>query len=441
MKTGRAHSMALGLVTSVAVCTFAPEVRADGEDKRAAARALAEEGIRLQQEGNCYVAIDRLERAQALFDAPTHLLHVAECQETLGRLVSASDTYKKLVASTIAPDAPPAFARARETGRDALGKLTARIPGVKIVVRPADAIGLKVTIDGHTMPLALLGQEQLFDPGNYRIEASASGFEPKAESVTLAVGEHKSLVLDLGGGSWDSEPTSKVDAGSPTGLRGRRPISNFTEFGISLGARGSGAFTGGNIGSAKGGARQAASDYFRNGGGLELDLGVRFARRFHAFAFYSGSFLAPGRGFDSKPGEAHGAKVLHDSVGLGGEVASGAIFGPSVRLRAELGIAPFYRFRIDDDVTTSTGTCSTRRDIAGFAGRAGFGADVALGADTVLTPFGLATIGSLGRAGLTSHGSACGTTTDTSGAIAERDLVWTLSVGVGISWAYPLSGR
>ncbi len=439
-----AEGRLLAFVGLACALAFPRGARAEGEDRRAAARALAEEGIRLQQEGNCYIAIDRLERAQALFEAPPHLLHIAECQEALGRLVAASDTYKKLVGTSIMPADPPAFARARETGREALEKLTARVPGVVIVVHPDGAPGLKVTIDGHTRPLEALGTEIALDPGSYRIEASASSFEPKAESVSLAAGEHKTVVLDLGSGALASSTSGSDRVKKPRGVLGLARTSNFTSFGVALGARVSGAFTGGTIGSANGAPRQAASESFQNGAGLELDVGMRFAKRFHVFGFYSAHFLAAGTSFDSKPGNTHDASVLHDSVGLGGEIASDPIIGRSVRLRAELGAVPFYRFRIEDTAGTAAGECSVRFNAAGFAGRAGFGADIALADDFVLTPFGLATFGSLGRSSVASSPSgpsSCTTPTSASGPITDRDLLWTLSAGIGISWGYPLAGR
>ena len=36
-------------------------------------------------------ALRRFEAAQSLFDAPTHLLHIAECQALTGKLVEAQE--------------------------------------------------------------------------------------------------------------------------------------------------------------------------------------------------------------------------------------------------------------------------------------------------------------------------------------------------------------
>ncbi len=65
---------------------------AQTDSDRATARLLAEEGIALQQQGKYEEALDKLTRAQQIFNAQTHLLLIAQCQVAVGKLVEGAET-------------------------------------------------------------------------------------------------------------------------------------------------------------------------------------------------------------------------------------------------------------------------------------------------------------------------------------------------------------
>ena len=78
----------------------APTAAPDSDNRasdRAAARELAMQGAQLQQAGNCAEALDRFARAEAIFPAPTNLVHEAQCEAQLGKLVEAADHYRMVV--------------------------------------------------------------------------------------------------------------------------------------------------------------------------------------------------------------------------------------------------------------------------------------------------------------------------------------------------------
>src|SRR3984957_12939295 len=83
---------------------------------RAAARELFVEGVKLQEAGSFADALDRFDRAQAVFSAPTHLLHIAECEAAVGKLVESAETYRTLTRTTLPPGAPNAFVQAQKPG-------------------------------------------------------------------------------------------------------------------------------------------------------------------------------------------------------------------------------------------------------------------------------------------------------------------------------------
>lgn len=76
-------------------------------ERKSAARAAFAEGVDFQERRDCVQALSQLETAQRLFDAPTHLLHIAQCQAQPGRLVEAQESYAKLAHMTLDPKAPP----------------------------------------------------------------------------------------------------------------------------------------------------------------------------------------------------------------------------------------------------------------------------------------------------------------------------------------------
>src|SRR4051794_25209468 len=88
----------------------------DGE-RKAAARAAYTEGVELQEKGKPTEALARFEAAEKLFDAPTHVLRIAECQALTGKLVEASETYETLIRKTLPPNSPDAFVQAQEQGK------------------------------------------------------------------------------------------------------------------------------------------------------------------------------------------------------------------------------------------------------------------------------------------------------------------------------------
>ena len=103
MMWGRALGTALllRLVPAAAVGAFvtlagAPAVAQSAADK-ATARQLAVQGIKVYEDGKYSEALDKLERAQTLYDAPVHLLYIARCQHKLGMLVESAETYRRMV--------------------------------------------------------------------------------------------------------------------------------------------------------------------------------------------------------------------------------------------------------------------------------------------------------------------------------------------------------
>lgn len=169
-------------------------------EKKAAARAAYQEGVKLQDDGKFEEALKRFEAAEKLFDAPTNLLRLAECQAMTGLLVEASETYETLARKTFPPGAPEAFMQAQQQGRAELPALRSRIPTLRVTTKPGpqQVPNLQLNVNGVTMPVELLGIARPLNPGLYRFSAQGTGWSTlQAVDVPLGERDQKSIELTL----------------------------------------------------------------------------------------------------------------------------------------------------------------------------------------------------------------------------------------------------
>ncbi|AKV00990.1 hypothetical protein AKJ09_07653 [Labilithrix luteola] len=161
----------------------------------AAARTIGLEGLRLAESGNCREAIEKLERAEKLHHAPTTLAKLGECHVQIGKLVLGTEELARLVREPLAADAPPAFVSAKARAQKLLEETRPRLAQLHIkVVGPASP---QVTVDGETVPAALLDIDRPTDPGAHTVEATAPGFKSASSPVSLKEGERVPVTLTL----------------------------------------------------------------------------------------------------------------------------------------------------------------------------------------------------------------------------------------------------
>ena len=162
----------------------------------ATARVLAVEGVKLAQSDRCNEAIDKLEQAEKLHHAPIVLTRLGECYIKLGRLLAGVESLRAVLREPLPPNPSEALSQAYEDARNLmestkpkLATLTVRVEGV------SDTSQLSLTIDGKSMPAALLGAAQPSDPGERQVQVAAPGFVTASRRVTLAPGEAQTVVL------------------------------------------------------------------------------------------------------------------------------------------------------------------------------------------------------------------------------------------------------
>lgn len=273
-----------GVVSALVVGLAAPVALAQSAADKATARQLATEGIRLFQGGDHAAALDRLQRAQALYDAPVHLLYIARAQRELGKLVEASETYRRLLRVQLEADAPEAFRTAVEDGRAELAELEPRIPALRIEVTPAEVADLELTIDGQPVPAAVIGVRRPENPGEHRVRVAAPGYVAVEQLVTLEPGETQAVTLALAADP-DAQapqgPKKTSDAGTEQPAASLPP-SEPSFIGFMLGLRLAGLVPAGDLTEAVG------MDQVGRAGGLELHGGLRFAKYFTGVLFAEG---------------------------------------------------------------------------------------------------------------------------------------------------------
>jgi hypothetical protein len=189
-------------VTSCAValslCALSGGAWAQTDEQRAGARTLATEGAAAFNDGRYKDAVDLFTKAESLMHAPPHLLYVARAHSKLGQLVKARETYLRITKEQLPPNSPPAFKDAQSTAQKELNAISPKIGSLEIKVEGADAVkDLSVKIDGNPIPSVLIGVPQAIDPGEHRIDASATGFRAQPQTVRLAEGDKASTVLRL----------------------------------------------------------------------------------------------------------------------------------------------------------------------------------------------------------------------------------------------------
>ena len=310
---------------------------------RQAARDLYGAGFQLQQAGKYADALDKFQRAQAVFSAPTNLLHIAECQAQLGRLVESAESYRVLTRTPLPAGSPQSFTAAVQQGAAELQQVETRIPKVKIDVSPANVSGLSVSIDDQPMNVALLDVDRPIDPGTHKITAFAPGYTQS--TVTVMVREKdptKPVLLSLqangGGVVYTQGPVGGPPPGGDTyqqqqspppgppgeppryGRERPPPPPSGPTGGFLFGARLGYDVLGGDLAPAASGSagnNLKVSDVFTNGVGFGLQAGFRFARKGYIGALFEHGFYGVNQ---TSSGFPNGTSVTASGNMVGAEI-------------------------------------------------------------------------------------------------------------------------
>jgi hypothetical protein len=182
------------------------------DEEKAAARAMATQGADALKTGKPAEALDLLKRAETIMHAPTHLLLIARAETQIGKLVSAQETYLRLLHEELPPNAPSAFKNAQTVAKDELAAIEPRIASLRIVVDAAAQKRATIKLDDAPVSAVLLGVYRPIDPGVHVIGVFPNGGSPVKTTVELREGEKKEIKLTIPDGPQPSGvPSSSVD--------------------------------------------------------------------------------------------------------------------------------------------------------------------------------------------------------------------------------------
>jgi hypothetical protein len=273
-----------------------PRVLAQVSDaERAGARELFKEGDQLQRAGHFAEALDKFQRAQQVFAAPTNVLRIAECNAALGRLVESAEAYREVLRTPLPAGAPPAFQAAVDQAKAELSQVEPRVPRLVVQVQPAGVQNPQMQIDGQNVSGALLGEAIPLDSGVHKIAVLAPGYATTEQQVELKEHDSKTVALTLNPSAQPASapaaaappppppvvgatppappPIVAVDLGPSEPLRSRVGLL----FGLHLGFEGAG----GSVPAPNSTAAIDPSNVGAGGFAFGLDGGVRFARRWY----------------------------------------------------------------------------------------------------------------------------------------------------------------
>jgi hypothetical protein len=192
------RTLALVFTFGAATLAWSPPVRAQVTDaERAAARDLFKQGDELQRAGKYAEALDKFNRAQQVFSAPTNMLRIAECEAALGRLVESAESYRAVVRTPLPAGSPPAFQAAVDQAKGELSQIEPRVPKLVVQVEPGNVPNEQMQIDGQNVPAALIGEPMPLDPGQHKVLVFAPGYASAEQPVTLKEHDTKTLSITL----------------------------------------------------------------------------------------------------------------------------------------------------------------------------------------------------------------------------------------------------
>jgi hypothetical protein len=205
-------SAAASCAVALSLCISSGAVHGQTDEQRAGARSLATEGVAAVNGGRYKEAIDLLTRAETLMHAPPHLLYLARAYSKLGQYVKAREAYLRITKEQLPANASQAFRDAQATAHKEISAVDPKIASIEIKVEGAEgAKDLTVKVDGQPIPSVLIGAQQPIDPGEHRIEASATAFRTQSQTVRIADGGKAKAVLKL-----EPDPRAAAPAGPAT---------------------------------------------------------------------------------------------------------------------------------------------------------------------------------------------------------------------------------
>jgi serine/threonine-protein kinase len=159
--------------------------QASASDK-AAAEALFDQGLRLMKQNSFAEACPKLEESNRIDPAVGTLLYLGECYERVGKTASAWATFRE-AASLANNSGQPDRARTATSRAQELEPKLSRL-SIELAPEVARVQGVVVKRGTQRIEPSLYGTPLPVDPGEYRVEVTAPGYEAWSTPITVPAG-------------------------------------------------------------------------------------------------------------------------------------------------------------------------------------------------------------------------------------------------------------
>jgi hypothetical protein len=422
-----ASPFAITLVTAVAGVAIAPAAHAQvGDAERAGARELFKQGDTLQRAGKFAEALDKFQRAQQVFPAPTNVLRVAECDAALGHLVESTEAYREVLRTPLPANAPPAFQAAVDQAKAELSQVEPRVPKVVVQVQPAGVQGPQMQIDGQNVPGALIGEPMLLDAGSHKIVIIAPGFASAEQQIDLK--EHETRTVNVALTAASGITYEAAAAPPPVAYQAPGQLAEGTPppppppmmgpeagetpqprrsnlgliFGLHLGVEGAA----GTVPSSIDGASVNASTVSSEGVAFGFDAGFRFGRHWIVGLAFEHAGLNAG---DLKDLSSDATTASSNTTSFGANIAF--VGNPDrVSFYGELGVGERW-YNVTEVYSSGDTTTTSKRLFSSAEFNMGLGVWIAIGRSVRLLPKVTLSLASLSDHDLASDGTPIDSTT------------------------------
>jgi hypothetical protein len=214
------------------------------------ARGHMAEGRSRRAESDLRGALASFLAADAIMHVPTTAFEVARTQASIGQLVEARETIRRILRLPAHADDPAPFAEARANAERLDGEIASRIPSIRIELRGgAPSHRVTMELDGIPIPSAALAEPLQTNPGHHVVVARDGDATARSET-DVAEGQHRVLVIAAPDPATPPAiaprpaPVRSAPAAKSTPLPARSPL---VYLGFSLAAAGASIGTVGGI--------------------------------------------------------------------------------------------------------------------------------------------------------------------------------------------------
>lgn len=193
------------------------------------ARAMFLEGVSLAAANNCAAALAKYQAVAKVKVTPQVAFNMAECEERLGKLVSALGSYR--LAASMVVNGKPAEVAKPVGGR--ISSLEERIP--RLVIERTEQTS-HIELDGVELGSSQIGAENLVDPGTHTVSGKVGETEVWRESVQIGEKERKSVTVKIDVEKFKPPPrptateTAPIETAAPTSTEVAAPPSKAPAF-------------------------------------------------------------------------------------------------------------------------------------------------------------------------------------------------------------------